>query len=59
MQNIPRRTIMGDIDKDKSVPQENDSKSRTGEQKRKPMSDKLRKKLEKLKKDDPNIYPVF
>ena len=24
---------MGDIDKDKSVPQENDSKSRTGEQK--------------------------
>jgi len=51
--------MMGDIEKDKSIPQEKDSKPGTGEQKRKPMNDKLRKKLEKLKKDDPNIYPVF
>lgn len=27
--------------------------------KKKSMNEKLRKKLEKLKKDDPNIYPVF
>ncbi|MFT5427147.1 MAG: hypothetical protein ACI9ZT_002104 [Gammaproteobacteria bacterium] len=53
--------LMGDIEKDKSIsiPQEKDSKAGTGEQKRKPMNDKLRKKMEKLKKDDPNIHPVF
>jgi hypothetical protein len=32
---------MGNIDKDKSVPQENGSKPKTGEQKRKPMSEKF------------------
>jgi hypothetical protein len=50
---------MGERDKNKTVPQEDDLKPEKEKQERKPMSDKLRKKLEKLKKDDPNIYPVF
>ena len=50
---------MADTDRDRVVDQTNDSKPKTEEPKRKVMNDKLRKKLEKLKKDDPNIYPVF
>lgn len=50
---------MSDTDKAKTAQEENDSKRKTGEQKKKTITDKLRKKLEKLKKEDPNIYPVF
>ena len=47
---------MGENDKQKPVtPEATPAKD---ERKRK-VNDKLRKKLEKLKKDDPNIYPVF
>ena len=50
---------MGDPEKDKSVQRKGGSKPRAQEQKKKSAKDKLREKLEKLKKDDPNIYPVF
>jgi hypothetical protein len=50
---------MGDTDKDRQAVQEKDSTRKSGEKKLKTINEKLRKKLEKLKKDDPNIYPVF
>jgi len=50
---------MGDVDKDKPVEQENNNSQKEEKKKPKTINEKLRKKLEKLKKDDPNIYPVF
>lgn len=54
-----RRFIMSTTDKDKPVKRDPESRPKTAEQKQRTMNDALRKKLEKLKKDDPNIYPVF
>lgn len=51
-------------DKPKSLRETSDDKNNqadTGKSdaKNKGISDKLKKKLEKLKKEDPNIYPIF
>jgi len=50
---------MSKTDKDSPIQSNNENQKQEKEQKRKNISDKLNKKLEKLKKDDPNIYPVF
>ncbi len=50
---------MVELDKEKPLKQDSDSKPEIENQENESARDKLRKKLEKLKKDDPNIYPVF
>lgn len=50
---------MGESEKVTPLPKDDDIKPEVEVQEKESARDKLRKKLEKLKKDDPNIYPVF
>jgi len=50
---------VSDKNKQKSPDQNTGANPKAPENKPKSINEKLRKKLERLKKDDPNIYPVF
>jgi len=50
---------MSDAEKDKAIKPASETNAGQDQKKPKAVNEKLRKKLEKLKKNDPNIYPVF
>jgi len=50
---------MSDNEKNKDQAESKGPQGKPEGKKPRRLNDKLKKKLEKLKKDDPNIYPVF